>query len=58
MAPSGIAHLRGAPEIASAARIAYDAALGRDLWALSARLTATEGPAGFSGGSVAGTAQG
>ena len=44
VAPGGIAHLRGAPEVAPAARVAYDPALGRDLWALSARLTATEAP--------------
>ncbi len=40
VAPGGIAHLRGSPEIASAARVAYDPALGRDLWALSTKLTA------------------
>jgi NAD(P)-dependent dehydrogenase (short-subunit alcohol dehydrogenase family) len=42
VAPSGIAHLRGAPEVATAAPVSYDPTLGRDLWALSARLTGTE----------------
>ena len=54
VAPGGIGHLRGAPEIASAARVAYDPALGRDLWALSARLTAAEGPARPIGGAAKG----
>jgi NAD(P)-dependent dehydrogenase (short-subunit alcohol dehydrogenase family) len=40
-APGGIGHLRGAPELASAAPAAYDAGIGGDLWRLSARLTAT-----------------
>ena len=42
VAPGGIAHLRGAPEVAMAAPFSYDPTLGRDLWALSARLTGTE----------------
>lgn len=37
--PGGFAHLRGAPEVGRASRSAYDEALARDLWALSARLT-------------------
>src|SRR4051794_1664437 len=42
--PGGIAHLRGAPEISLAAQAAYDERVGRDLWRLSARLTATGTP--------------
>ena len=41
VAPGGIGHIRGLPEVASAAPAAYDLALGSALWALSARLTAT-----------------
>ena len=54
VAPGGIGHLRGAPEIASAARVAYDPALGRDLWALPARLTATQRRARPIGGATKG----
>jgi NAD(P)-dependent dehydrogenase (short-subunit alcohol dehydrogenase family) len=38
--PSGFAHLRGSPEIATASPLANNAALARGLWDLSARLTA------------------
>jgi NAD(P)-dependent dehydrogenase (short-subunit alcohol dehydrogenase family) len=41
--PGGFAHLRGAPEVGRASRAAYDEALARDLWALSARLTGVDG---------------
>ena len=37
--PGGFAHMRGSPEIATPSRGAQDAAMGRTLWDLSARLT-------------------
>jgi NAD(P)-dependent dehydrogenase (short-subunit alcohol dehydrogenase family) len=37
--PSGAAHLLGHPAVSRGTRAAYDEGLGRDLWALSARLT-------------------
>jgi NAD(P)-dependent dehydrogenase (short-subunit alcohol dehydrogenase family) len=40
--PGGFAHIRGAPEVGRASSTAYDEALARDLWALSARLTGVE----------------
>jgi NAD(P)-dependent dehydrogenase (short-subunit alcohol dehydrogenase family) len=38
--PGGFAHLRGAPEVATASPLAYDQSLARGLWDLSTRLTA------------------
>jgi NAD(P)-dependent dehydrogenase (short-subunit alcohol dehydrogenase family) len=40
--PGGFAHLRGIPEVGLASRTAYDEALARDLWALSARMTGVD----------------
>lgn len=40
--PGGFAHLRGSPGIGTAAPSAYDTAMARNLWALSARLTSPD----------------
>lgn len=42
--PGGFAHMRGYPEIAAASGGAYDIALARNLWDLSARLTGIASP--------------
>ena len=44
--PGGFAHLRGSPDIATAAPQAYDATMAENLWALSARLTSSDVPIG------------
>jgi NAD(P)-dependent dehydrogenase (short-subunit alcohol dehydrogenase family) len=46
VAPGGVGHLRGAPEVVSAADAAYDERIGRDLWRLSAQLTGAGAPLG------------
>ena len=42
--PGGFGHLRGDPDISTAAPSAYDVAVAAGLWALSARLTGTDAP--------------
>jgi hypothetical protein len=48
VAPSGFAHMRGSPEIATPYRGAQDGALARRLWGLSARLTGIGSPFGMA----------
>jgi NAD(P)-dependent dehydrogenase (short-subunit alcohol dehydrogenase family) len=48
VAPSGFAHMRGSPEIATPYRGAQDGALARRLWGLSARLTGIDSPFGMA----------
>jgi NAD(P)-dependent dehydrogenase (short-subunit alcohol dehydrogenase family) len=45
--PSGLGHMRGSPEIASLSHGPHEAALARNLWDLSARLTLTDSPLVF-----------
>jgi len=46
--PGGLAHMRGAPEIATPSRGAQDAAVARRMWGISARLVGIDSPLGMA----------